>query len=211
MVEHLQYIHKYEAAKDTRQEITLLLLHGTGGDEDALSELGRMLLPGAAQLRPRGNVSEFGMPRFFRRFAEGVLDVEDLKQRGGELATFVEQASVMYGFDARQVVVAGFSNGANIAAGMLFLYPKTFRAAVLLHPMVPFEPETLPNLNGKPIFIGAGRSDPLVPTVQTEHLQKLLEEARANVSVFLHNGGHSVSLEEVKAVKNWLAENKLSQ
>ena len=204
MNEDLKYIHRYEAARDNTQNVTLLLLHGTGGDENALSGLGRMLLPGAGQLSPRGNVLENGMPRFFRRFAEGVLDIDDLKRRSGELAAFIHQASERYGFDEHQVIAAGFSNGANIAASLLFLHPAVLRAAILLHPMLPFVPETLPDLSARPIFIGAGRADPLVPAAQTEQLADLLRQAGAAVEVFWHNGGHSVSVEEVRAAKGWL-------
>lgn len=204
MNEPFTYIHNYTPGGDENEKRTLLLLHGTGGDEHALSGLGRMLVPGAGQLSPRGNVLEHGMPRFFRRFAEGVLDVEDLKQRSAELAAFIHQASGVYGFDERQVIAAGFSNGANIAASLLFLLPDVLRAAILLHPMVPFVPASLPDLSGKPIFIGAGRSDPLVPGVQTEQLANLYRQAGASVELFWQNGGHNVSPEEVKAAKAWL-------
>ena len=150
------------------------------------------------------------MPRFFRRFAEGVLDIEDLKQRGGELADFIHQASSLYNFDERQVIAVGFSNGANIAAGLLLLRPSVLRAAILLHPMVPFVPDAWPDLQGKPIFIGAGRADPLVAAASTEQLADIYRQAGANVEVFWQNGGHNVSLEEVKAAKGWLEkENKI--
>jgi phospholipase/carboxylesterase/glyoxalase family protein len=204
MGEDLKYIHKYKPGADHHQRVTLLLLHGTGGDEDTLSGLGRMILPGASQLRPRGNVLENGMPRFFRRFAEGVLDVDDLKQRTDDLADFVQQASARYSFDERYVVAVGFSNGANISASMLILLPQTLRAAILLHPMLPFVPETLPDLRGKPVFIGAGKADPLVPSAQIEQLADLLKQAGASVEVFWQNGGHTVSVEEVKAMKGWI-------
>ncbi|HET8846008.1 MAG TPA: alpha/beta hydrolase [Ktedonobacteraceae bacterium] len=204
MSENFTYIHRYEPGQGANQAVTLLLLHGTGADENDLRDLGRMLLPGAAQLRPRGNVLENGMPRFFRRFAEGVLDVEDLKRRAGELADFIRQASTTYGFDEQQVVAVGFSNGANIAAGMLLLYPQMLRAAVLLHAMIPFEPETPPDLQGKPLFLGAGRNDPLVPVQQTERLAEILRSANANVQVAWQNGGHTVSVEEVRAAQTWL-------
>lgn len=204
--EDLSYIHLYEPGTGQQRQTTLFLLHGTGGDENALSDLGRMVLPGAGQLRPRGNVPENGMARFFRRFAEGVLDVDDLKRRTGELADFLQQASARYGFEAQQVIVAGFSNGANIATSLLFLRPQAARAAVLLHPMLPFVPETLPDLRGKPVFIGAGRADPLVPAEQTTQLVQLLERAGADLSTFWHNGGHTVSVEEVRAIKNWLQD-----
>src|SRR5579883_2892642 len=209
MSEDFKYFHKYEPGEGVNQRVTLLLLHGTGGTEDDLSGLGRMVLPGAAQLRPRGNVLENGMPRFFRRFAEGVLDVDDLKQRSGELADFIHQCSQRYGFDEQRVVAAGFSNGANIAAGLLFLRPSALRAAILLHPMVPFVPTALPDLQGKPVFIGAGRVDPLVPREQTEQLADLYRQAGASVELFWQNGGHSVSLEEVRAAREWLIRQTL--
>jgi len=208
MGEDLKYIHKYKPGADHNQRVTLLLLHGTGGDEDTLSGLGRMILPGAGQLRPRGNVLENGMPRFFRRFAEGVLDVDDLKQRTDDLADFVQQASARYSFDERYVVAVGFSNGANISASMLILLPQTLRAAILLHPMLPFVLETLPDLRGKPVFIGAGKADPLVPSAQIEQLADLLKQAGASVEVFWQNGGHTVSVDEVRAAKGWLEAQK---
>jgi predicted esterase len=206
MGENLSYIHTYEPGQGEGQDATLFLLHGTGGDEDALSGLGRMLLPGANQLRPRGNVREQGMARFFRRFAEGILDIDDLKQRTNELADFLLRASEVYGFDGRQVIVAGFSNGANIASSMLLLRPEVLRAAILLHPMFTFEPQSLPDLRSKPIFIGAGRFDPLVPSAQTEQVADLFKRAGAPLQLFWHNGGHEVSLEEVKAAKAWIEE-----
>ncbi len=206
MPEDLIYIHQYEPGTGEQHKTTLFLLHGTGGDENSLSDLGRMVLPGAGQLRPRGNVTENGMARFFRRFAEGVLDVDDLKRRTDELADFLQGASSHYGFEAHQVIVAGFSNGANIAASLLFLHPQVVCAAILLHPMLPFVPELPPDLRGKPVFIGAGRADPLVPAEQTTQLAQLLERAGANLNTFWHNGGHTVSVEEVRAVKGWLQE-----
>jgi predicted esterase len=206
--QHFAYIHRYDAPTDAQEERTLLLLHGTGGDENTLSNLGRMLLPGAARLSPRGNVSEQGMARFFRRFAEGVLDVDDLQRRTLDLVKFIQQASEVYGFDVGQVVAVGFSNGANIAASQLFLYPETLHGAILLHPMLPFEPDTLPDLQGKPIFIGAGREDPLVPVAQTMRLVELFAQAGANVDQCWQQGGHNVSVEEVKAARSWLADLK---
>lgn len=206
MNEPFKYIHQYTPGKDANETVTLLLLHGTGGDEHALSGLGRMLIPGAGQLSPRGNVLENGMPRFFRRFAEGVLDVDDLKKRSDDLADFIHQTSIHYGFDEQRVIAAGFSNGANIAAALLFLRPAILHAAILLHPMIPFMPDSLPDLQGKPIFIGAGRADPLVPHEQTEQLAALYRQAGASVKLFWQNGGHSVSLEEVKAARDWLDE-----
>ena len=183
---------------------TLLLLHGTGGDENGLLDLGRMLDPTMGLLSPRGKVLENGMPRFFRRLAEGVFDVPDLIQRTHELADFVEVASTTYGFDATRVIAVGFSNGANIAASMLLLRPETLAKAILLHPMVPFMPGHLPQLTGKQVFIGAGRRDPIVPMHNTEQLVELLQQAGATVNAHWHNGGHTITHEEVREAKSWL-------
>src|SRR5881394_3555931 len=136
----LGFIHRYEPPAADAGPITLLLLHGTGGDEHDLLPLGRVLLPGAGMLSPRGQVSEHGANRFFRRLAEGVFDQEDLARRTEALAAFVEAAARAYGFDRAGVVAVGFSNGANIAVSLLLRHPGVLRAAVLLRPMVPFEP-----------------------------------------------------------------------
>lgn len=206
MGEHLLYIHTYEPGIGTWRNVTLFLLHGTGGDENALAGLGRMILPGAGQLRPRGNVLEQGMPRFFRRFAEGVLDIDDLKLRTNELADFLQQAGEVYGFGQQQIVVVGFSNGANIAASMLLTRPEVLQSAILLHPMFTFEPAALPDLHDTPVFIGAGRIDPLVPAEQTEQLAGLLQRAGAPVELFWHHSGHEVSIEEVRAARQWMEQ-----
>src|SRR5579875_2247309 len=156
------FIHRFIPAQSAQISPgpTLLMLHGTGGDENALLDLGRMLAPGAALLSPRGKILENGMPRYFRRLAEGVFDLSDLTRRTHELADFVETASVAYDFDPARVIAVGFSNGANIAGSMLLLRPSVLSAAVLLHAQVPLVPPSLPNLLGKPIFIGAGPADP---------------------------------------------------
>ena len=198
------FIHRFVPAPSARQAPTLLLLHGTGGNEHDLLDLGRMLDPAAALLSPRGQVLENGMPRFFRRLAEGVFDLDDLKVRTHALADFVAAASDAYHFDPARVIAVGYSNGANIAASTLLLRPATLAAALLLHPMVPFIPEHLPDPGGKPIFIGAGRADPIVLASETERLERLLEQAGASVSTYWHNGGHSLSIDEVRAAKGWL-------
>src|SRR5262249_44741086 len=147
---------------------TLLLLHGTGGDEEDLIPLGRALLPGAGLLSPRGKVLERGAPRFFRRLAEGVFDQEDLARRTAELASFIGAAVKSYELDPDGIVAVGFSNGANIAASLLLRRPGLLRAAVLLSPMVPFELATLPDLSGTAIFIGGGRRDPIATPAGTQ-------------------------------------------
>ncbi|HEX9488306.1 MAG TPA: VOC family protein [Gemmatimonadales bacterium] len=203
----LGFIHRYippAAAAELASSTTLLLLHGTGGDEEDLIPLGRALFPGAGLLSPRGNVLERGAPRFFRRLAEGVFDQEDLAQRSEELARFIEAAARTYELDRRSMVAVGFSNGANIAASLLLRRPGLLRAAVLLSPMVPFEPDTLPDLTGTSVFIGAGRADSVAPPAQAEHLAELLRRAGAAVHIHWEPGGHTLTDGEVEAARQWL-------
>lgn len=200
----LGFLHRYVPAPPSGPAPTLLLLHGTGGNEDDLLGLGRALAPEAALLSPRGKVLENGMPRFFRRLAEGVFDLDDLKRRTHELADFVRAASDVYGFDPRRVIAAGYSNGANIAAGLLLLRPETLAGAALFHPMAPLVPDTLPDLANAPVFIGAGRADPIVPAQETERLAELLRSARADVEIQWQPGGHALGNAEVQAAREWL-------
>jgi phospholipase/carboxylesterase/glyoxalase family protein len=203
--QNLGYVHRFVPAAPAGSGRTLLLLHGTGGDENDLLELGRRLSPNAALLSPRGNVLERGMPRFFRRLAEGVFDLEDLTFRTQELADFVEAASATYGFDAGKVFAVGYSNGANIAASILLLRPRTLAGAILFRPMVPFVPESLPDLTGKPVFLAAGRYDPIVPPDNTEQLAALLRRCDADVTLRWQDGSHALSGEEIEAARMWLA------
>ena len=184
---------------------TLLLLHGTGGDEDDLVPLGRTLLPGAALLSPLGKVLERGAPRFFRRLAEGVFDLEDLAARTTELGTFVDDAARQYGFDRANVIAIGFSNGANIAANILLTRQAALRGAVLLSPMLPFEPVAIPALQGVPVFIGAGRTDPIAPLAQAERLAVMLQARGAAVEMYVHPQDHTLTAEELAAAQAWLA------
>lgn len=203
----LGFVHRYlppEEPTGTVGDMTLLLLHGTGGDEEDLLPLGRLLLPGAGLLSPRGQVAENGMRRFFRRHAVGVLDQEDLRQRTDELADFIDQAAVVYEFERAGVVAVGFSNGANIATSLLLRRGQVLRAAVLLSPMLPFEPDELPDLTGVAVFIGAGRTDPYAPVAQVERLAALLERAGAEVTVHWEPGGHALTRGEVDAAQRWL-------
>jgi predicted esterase len=185
---------------------TLLLLHGTGGNEHDLIPLGREIDPTAAILSPRGKVLENGMPRFFRRLAEGVFDEEDLKRRTHELADFVGAAAQHYEFAADKVVAVGYSNGANIAASLLLLRPETLRAAVLFRAMVPLVPEKLPDLSSARVWIGAGNQDPIIPISETQRLVELLRSARAEVTIRFVNAGHSLTSAEVETASVWLAE-----
>jgi phospholipase/carboxylesterase len=185
--------------------VTLLLLHGTGGNEDDLIPLGQQLLPEAAILSPRGKVSEHGAPRFFRRLAEGVFDHEDLLFRTHELAAFVEGAADEYGFDRQKLIAVGYSNGANIAASLMLLHPGVLRAAVLFRAMVPFEPEVTPDLSGMPVLLAAGRRDTMIPPDNTERLAAILGEAGADLDLRWKNVGHPLTHEELEEAKAWIS------
>ncbi len=201
----LGFIHRFKPGKGNA--LTLLLLHGTGGNEEDLITLGMALAPDASLLSPRGKVIENGMPRFFRRLAEGVFDVEDLKSRSKELAEFVRDASVKYGFESKSVVLVGYSNGANIAAGMMlarFLLPA---GALLFRPMVPLTLDELPSMKGMPVFISAGRFDQVVPRGEAERLAKLFGDAGADVTLNWESSNHALTEEEVKKAAGWLVHN----
>lgn len=182
---------------------TLLLLHGTGGTERDLLPIAEALAPAASVLSVRGNVLENGMPRFFRRLAEGVFDEEDLVFRTRELYEFLDQASVEHGFDRSSLVAVGYSNGANIAASLLFHFKDAFIGAILHHPMVPLRGLTLPELSGIPVFIGAGSNDPICSPGETEELKGLLGQAGADVTVHWERYGHQLTRTEVEAAKAW--------
>jgi predicted esterase len=199
-----EFIHEFAPGNATGRGLTLLLLHGTGGDERALLPMAPLLEPGAAVLSPRGKVLEQGRPRFFRRLAEGVFDLEDLKLRAHELADFVETASARYGFNPRRVIAAGYSNGANIAAAVLLLRPRTLAGAVLFRPMVLIMPDELPGLVGMPVFISAGRQDPIVRPEETKRLAKLLGDAGADVTLNWSANGHWLGPEEIALARQWL-------
>ena len=185
---------------------TLLLLHGTGGNEDDLIPLGKSIAPGASLLSPRGEVLERGMPRFFRRLAEGVFDEPDLIRRTADLADFIRSAAETHRFDEGAVVALGYSNGANIAASMLLLKPNVLSAAALMHPMVPLTPERLPRLAARRVIITAGDNDPVVPPDNTERLAAMLRRAGATVEVHWAHAGHSIAPEEIDAVRKWALE-----
>ena len=194
--------HHYAPGASPR---TLLLLHGTGGDEHSLHALGTALDPQAAQLSPRGQVLEHGHPRFFRRLAEGVFDEADLIHRTHALADFVAGRTAQLARDPQQVIAVGYSNGANIAASTLLLRPGVLAGAVLLRPMVPLEPATLPDLAGVPVLILAGQADPMVPLPNVRRLAALLTAAGATVTLHLEPAGHALTQAEVAVAQRWLA------
>ncbi len=195
-------VHRYLPG---RTATTLLVLHGTGGDENDLLPLAAELAPGANLLAPRGPVLEHGMPRFFRRLAVGVFDLEDLARRTAELGRFVRDAATRYGFDPARVIALGYSNGANIAAALLLSDGAALAGGLLLRPTLPFVPERLPDLRGKPILIAAGRRDPYAPVERVEELASLLRRAGAGVELNWNDGGHGLEPDEIESAKRWIA------
>jgi phospholipase/carboxylesterase len=195
------FIHDFVPGSSSR---TLLLLHGTGGNERDLIPLGHELDPNASLLSPRGRVLENGMPRFFRRLAEGVFDLEDLKYRTNELADFVTAAAQHYEFATNQLVAVGYSNGANIAASMLLLRPEVSPTAILFRAMVPLIPDTLPDLSSVRVWIGAGDQDPIVPASETKRLAELLQRAGAHVTNRFAKAGHGLTNGDLEAARHWL-------
>jgi predicted esterase len=198
----LDFVHRYEAG--TRAE-TLLVLHGTGGDENDLIDAGREIAPGWNILSPRGRVSENGMPRFFRRLAAGVFDMPDLIAQTNALAEFVKSAAEQYGFDASRVTAAGYSNGANVAASLLLLRPETLAGAILWRAMVPLRPEKIGGLAGKKIWISAGIGDPYNAGDQAGELAKLLRAGGAEVDVTVQRAGHGLTREDFTGAAERLA------
>ncbi|WP_409299108.1 alpha/beta hydrolase [Peribacillus sp. SCS-26] len=182
---------------------TLLLLHGTGGTEEDLLGLAEIINPESNVLSVRGSVLENGMPRFFRRLAEGVFDEEDLIQRTKELHEFIGSAAAEHGFDRGNVVAVGYSNGANIAGSLLFHYEAALRGAILHHPMVPRRGIVLPDLAKTPVFIGAGKNDPICPPQESIELSTFLQEAGATVELHWEENGHQLTRTEVDKAAEW--------
>ena len=199
----LLFHHRYEPPGGPDARDTLLLLHGTGGNENDLLPVGRAIAPGAGLLAPRGPVLEHGMPRFFRRHAEGVFDHADLVARTHQLADFVAASAVQYAFDPARVTAVGFSNGANIAAAMLLLRPETLAGAILLRPLVPFVPEHAPSLAGRRVLVAAGRVDTVAPAAQAEGLAGLLRSAGAEVTLHWSPAGHTLDRADLEAARTW--------
>ena len=198
----LGFVHIYQPPASPSAP-TFLVLHGTGGSETDLLPLARAIDPEAGVLSPRGKVLERGMPRFFRRLAEGVFDLEDLQLRTFELATFVGAAAERYKFDPARVVAAGFSNGANIAASVLLLRPGVLQAAILFSAMVPLVPPSPPDLTGVDVFLSAGRADPIVDPANSQRLADMLRAANANVVLRWKPGGHQLTRDDVDAATAW--------
>lgn len=194
--------HIFQKGTDSNKP-TLLILHGTGGNELDLLPIAGRIDETASVLSVRGNVSENGMPRFFKRLAEGIFDEEDLIFRTKELNEFLDEAAEKYEFDRDNMIAIGYSNGANIAASLLFHYQNALKGAILHHPMVPRRGIELPNLSEKAVFIAAGTNDPICPPEESEELQSLLEKANAKVEIRWENNGHQLTAGEVEAAGKW--------
>lgn len=199
--------HDKEYDNNGSKKLTLVLLHGTGGNEEDLLFLGKEIESHASILSPRGKVLENGMPRFFRRLSEGVFDIEDLKIKTHELADFIQKCSLQYKFDLSQTIAVGFSNGANIATSMLFLRPQVIQGAILFRAMVPFIPDSLPNLLNKKILLSAGLQDPIVSRNETENLYRLFQKTNAITTLKWQPSSHNLIQEDILVAKSWISNN----
>jgi predicted esterase len=205
MTEDLGFIHRFVPATDSASGETLIVLHGTGGNENDLIGIGQAIAPGAAILSPRGNVLENGAPRFFRRISEGVFDPKEVRSRAEELARFIRAAVVTYRLDPSRLFALGYSNGANVAATMMLVEPDILQSAILFRPMLVYEPTEKADLSGSAVFISAGRMDPIVPTASVERLAQLFETVHAEVTLKWQLAGHNLVPSEVREAADWLA------
>jgi len=202
----LGFHHRFVEGEPSGDGVTLLLLHGTGGDESDLIPLGQALAPRAAMLSPRGRVLENGMPRFFHRLAEGVFDQIDLREQTDKLVQFIEGAAKAYHLRKDRIVAVGYSNGANIASSVLLTHPSLLAAAVLFRPMVPFSPSKTLDLRDAKVFIAAGNRDTIVSPQETSRLVEIFENSGAVVTTFWHNGGHELGQDDLDAAERWVSE-----
>lgn len=193
----------YREAKGMAGAPLLFVFHGTGGDENQFFDLGGELLPGARIVAPRGDVSEGGALRYFRRTGEGRYDMADLALRTGTMAEFVK-ARIAESQPSR-VIGLGYSNGANILASVQFAAPELFDAAVLMHPLIPFQPAPAPLLKGRSVLVTAGRRDPIAPAPATQQLADYFTGQGAITTVFWHEGGHELRQEELRETQRFVA------
>ncbi|TVP94128.1 MAG: alpha/beta hydrolase [Acholeplasmatales bacterium] len=184
----------------------LFMLHGTGGDEHDLLPIANHIDSDAAILSVRGDVSENGMNRFFKRLYEGVFDIDDLIMRTDNMVAFLTEAAQNHGFELKHLVAVGYSNGANLAGSLLFHHGAVLTKAVLMHPMVPRKDIILPDLTGVLVLVTAGINDPLCPKHETKLLVDMLSEAGADVTLHWFAAGHQLSAEEIDTVKKWVVE-----
>lgn len=193
-------IHVFKEGTSKR---TFVVFHGTGGDENDLIPVARMIDPDANILSLRGNVSEQGMLRFFRRLSEGVFDEEDIRFRAKEIVDFIEESVAAHHLDPEHLTALGYSNGANIIAAILLLRGRVFRNTILLHPMVPLKEMPEQDLTGTKVFIGAGENDPIVKPENTRKLEEVLLGKGAEVSSTWYRSGHSLTMDEIKDATAW--------
>lgn len=203
LTDDLSFDHKFVPSSGSKT--TILALHGTGGDEEDLIPLANEISPNSGILSPRGKVLENGMPRFFRRLAEGVFDIEDLKFRTGELADFAVDASKKYHFDNSRIVAVGYSNGANIASAMLLLRPDSLAGAILFRPMLPLVPEKHNDLSSKKILISSGEYDQIIPKIKVEELYQILKDSKASVEIKWNPSNHALIDLEIKNARDFFA------
>jgi phospholipase/carboxylesterase len=203
MSEELGFIHRYVRGDS---DFTLLLLHGTGGNEDDLLGVGRAIAPQPNLLSPRGKSLDEGIARFFRRFGEGKFDEQDVIFRANELADFIAAAADEYQFDARRVIALGYSNGANIAAAVMLLRPDAIGGALLLRAMVPLEPNPLPNLRKRPVLMLEGRHDPIVPAENAQRLEQIFKDANALAALMWIDAGHGLTSDDMAACEKWISQ-----
>jgi predicted esterase len=205
MTGDIGFIHRFLPGQDKTSAETLLVLHGTGGDENNLIGIGQTIAPGAAILSPRGKVLENGAPRFFKRLAEGVFDPKEVRSRGEELASFIRAAVSKYSLNPERIFAMGYSNGANIASTVMLIDPELLRGAILLRPMVVLEVDGRSDLSGRGVFISAGQLDPIVPVKSVVKLAELFEASHADVTLKWQQAGHNLLPGEVREAAGWLA------
>jgi phospholipase/carboxylesterase len=205
VTDDLGFIHRFVPAEDRTSAETLVVLHGTGGDENDLIGIGQAIAPAAAILSPRGNVLENGAPRFFKRLGEGVFDPKEVRSRAEELANFIRAAISKYKLNPERIFAMGYSNGANIASTVMLIDPGLFRGAILFRPMLVIETDGRSDLSGRGLFISAGQLDPIVPVKSVVRLVELFEASHAEVTLKWQQAGHNLLPSEVREAANWLA------
>jgi phospholipase/carboxylesterase len=198
-----EFIHQFVQGTSP---VTILALHGTGGDEQDLLPIARAVAPGASVLSPRGKVSEHGAFRFFSRIAPGVFDEKEIQSRAAELADWITATVKQRGLDPASLYALGYSNGANIATAVMLLHPGTIAGAVLLRPMPVITPDALPALNDAPVLMVVGKEDASMPRGESEKLGRMLAEAGAAVDFAMQDAGHELTPQDFSLVKKWLAE-----
>ncbi len=200
----LGFVHRFIPSKNPRNKRTILLLHGTGGNENYMLKIGRVISPGASYLSPRGRIFEQGLNKFCIRKSDGKYDLNDLRMRTSEMVSFVINASRKYKFDLNTISILGYSNGGTIAASVILTQPGMIKRSVLFHPGFPFIPDDLPDLSNSRILITSGEIDDIVRPEESVGLAKLLKRCRADIEIFKHKKGHELVKDEIYEAKNFL-------